>query len=366
MAYSNPTEALKEMLRGYSEEENTLIELYGNAIKLNEQAKTDKLKALDASYRADRNDAYSDSMRDGRNTQLALSSRGLGFSGEAAQARLNSDMALSNRLGDLALENAKNKSDVINESDKYLLDLKLEEADKRADLSKRKNSVIADMTKIINDSAPNNQSGKNDGNTTVNTTVNGGGNGNRVEEEESSPFFTPETKPKDLARLAVQNATGDNYIKSEYDAHLVNKYLLELQENYNLSEEYMKELIFMLKAYGYEELEPKELKLRVITKEATEMLDDCYQDRYRQYTDSGMPGVSARRYAMSAAVNDVLEMIYKNTENRAEFLKFCKAAQISDKKALSYAADKVWYDPESARPNKTATEKHINGSALLK
>lgn len=404
MAYSDTVQAFKDALAGYSEEEKKLSELYKNALSLNERSKSDRLNQLDADYKSDRNDAFADNARDEQNTLRSLSARGLGFSGEMAQARLNSNMSLSNRLGDLAKANTKNRQELINEHEKYAHDLSVEEAERRASLAEGKNKLLADIAdheqrenaqkldreleyakleaeKEMQDAElkakyPDtytgsfNGNGGNGGNTGNNGGAHGGAHGGEVDGKvEGEAVFSPEIKPKDLAKLTVMNATGGDYIKTENDAYLVNKYLLEMQENYNLSDEYMQELIFMLKAYGHKEQTPAELKKSVVTRDAKLLYDSAYGTRYKECVDRGAKPNVARIYAQKLALNDVFDLIYSRTSNSKEFLEYCAAIKLNEEKAKAYAYNTVWYkeeEKEKPQNQKKPTARPSNTQNTIK
>ena len=389
MVYSDTVKAFKDALNGYSEEEKRITELYTAAIKQNEESKNNALLQLEKQYRADRNEASNDTLREENNIKRSLAERGLGFSGEAAQASLNSGLALAKRLKVLASDKSKRSADVIDGNLAKNYELSIEANDKMIGLNESKNKLLTDIASLEHESEQAaldraakaelqkeklmhdrdmlttelkakyesviNSSNTNNKNQSTNTTINQSGSKNPAtndtESLENGVFFSPDIKPKDLARLAVQNATGSDYINSDNDAYLVNKYLLDLEESYNIPDDYMKELIFMLKAYGYQELSPKERKVEVLTRDGEILFDENYRTRYKEYVDRGVRPLTARSYALAQARKDVVEMLYKRTENRAEFMELCEALEISEDIAKSFAADKVWYDPSKDKPD---------------
>ncbi len=384
MAYSDTVKAFKDALNGYSEEENKLSELYKTALSRNEKAKNDGLTRLDTAYKSDRNEVFADNARAEQNAARVLNSRGLGFSGEMAQSKLNSNLSLSNRLGDLASENAKNKQDLINQHDRYAHELSVEEAEKRSTLNEGKSKLLADIAKAELESEQkekelelgyaeleaekelfkaeleakyqNTQSNGSTGNT------NGGINGSQTESDEVDDYFSPEIKPKDLANLMVQNATGGDYIKTERHAYLVNKYLLEATEKYNLSDSYMQELVFMLKAYGLKELSYSELRKTVITQDAQELYNHSYEKRYKEYVERGAKPFRARTYARGLAVTDTFDYIFSHTQSKEEFLEYCELIKLDSEAAKNYASNKVW----SKKTDKSSPPKLQSATRLTK
>lgn len=379
MAYSDTVKAFKDALNGYSEEENKLSELYKSALQRNEAAKNANLSQLDSDYKKDRNDAFADNARAEQSTARVLASRGLGFSGEMAQAKLNSDLSLSNRLGELSGKNAKSRQELIDQHERYAHDLSVEEAEKRTSLNEGKSKLLADIAKA---ELENEQKEKelelkyaqleaekelfnpSDSSTEQNTASNNGtgdtadhGNTAPGTTEENKISFSPEIKPKDLAKLMVQNATGNDYIKSDKDAYLVNKYLLDMIDNYELTDEYKKELVFMLKAYGHKELTYEQLRKTVITQDAKALYESAYSKRYKEYMDRGMSPSMSRTYAIRQSLTDAFDLLYSRTKNSKEFLEYCKAIKLSEEDAKTYASDKVWYKKQADTTPPTTERK---------
>lgn len=375
MAYSDTVSAFKEALNGYSEEENKIKELYKSARERNEAAKSQAIAQLDNKHSSDRNAAFADNARAELNTARMLNSRGLGFSGEMAQSKLNSNLSLSSRLGELASANTVSRQALIDKHDGYAHELALEEAEKRALLRDGKSKLLADIAKaeLENEQkekelelgyakieaekellqAELDAKYKGEQSNTAGTVGNGTGNvgngagnvGNGTADTETpdtdaSVFFSPEIKPKDLARLMVQNATGNDYIKSERDTHLVNKYLLQAIEDYKLSDAYMEELIFMLKAYGLKELSHLELRKSVISTDAKSVYDTNYEKRYKEYIDRGTAPSRARTFALYSARTDAFDYIYSHTNSKAEFLECCELIKLDYEEAKKYVSDK--------------------------
>ena len=360
MAYVDTIQSFKDAISGYSAEEKRLTELYKSARQKNEEAKKQSLELLDSSYKSDRNDAYSDNARDERNTMRVLASRGLGFSGEAAQARLNSDLALSSRLGDLAAENAKQRLEIINQSDDIAQSLSLEEAEKLSDISRDKSKLLYDLTKTQAELEAKYENSQDININGSNGQDPSGGSGALEGEKVGDGYFNPEIKPKDLAKLAVLNATGGEYIKTEDDAYRLNKYLLALYENHDLSKEYKEELVFMLKAYGYNELSDADLKLSVVTQDGRLLYDDVYIKNYKSFLDRGANPSAATVFARSKAVDDVMDMLYERSDSKEEFMKYCKALGFKDSTATTYASNRVWYTPKPKAVKRKVNVKRPN------
>lgn len=370
MAYSDTLNELRSALDSYSENGEKLTALYKTALENADKAHKESMKQLNAQYRRDRNDVFADNARDERNTFNLLATRGLGFSGDAVQAKLNSNILLSNRLGELA----NSKNDSARELQQSLAEksnnISLELADKQNELADKKNGLLADIAKAEQEKLMQEEALKAEKELEYaklkaekdmheaelnakyynNTHVDGNsGNSNGIgndsagtDSDNTAQGFTPDISPKDLAKLMVTNATGSNYIDSEEDSYLVNKYLLDIMDNYGIGNEYAEELIFMLKAYGYEEISRSQMRVMVITHDAETYYNKKYTEYLNEYIPQTLNKSEARIYAASAAANDMMAYFYTNTKTEAEFLQCCEKLGISNEKAREYAAGKSW------------------------
>ena len=87
------------------------------------------------------------------------------------------------------------------------------------------------------------------------------------------------------------------------------KSLLDMHNNYALSKEYYDELIFMLKAYGYNDIGIDGMRQQVISHEAEAYYDERYSYYYETYAMDGMTEAEARQSADSYALKDQLDFI---------------------------------------------------------
>ncbi|MBO5768263.1 MAG: hypothetical protein J6R49_07000 [Clostridia bacterium] len=90
MAYYNAKQRLKELLGSYSAEEEKLGRIYKTALENAENSYKASLDAARAEAERKRSRAIGDNAQNEREYMELLATRGLGFSGEAAQAKLNS------------------------------------------------------------------------------------------------------------------------------------------------------------------------------------------------------------------------------------------------------------------------------------
>lgn len=382
MAYSDSIKRLKEMLDGYSAESGRLTELYKTALQNAEKTRADAQKAIDEQYYRDRNEVYSDIARSERNTLNALSARGLGFSGETAQARLNSNVLLSERLGDIARGRLGKEIELDNELAKQKSELALDAAERQSALDKSYAGIAADIAKTeldaeqekarlkaekemqqaeLNAKYGGNVSGGNVSGGNINVGGNGGGNG----ELDDIIGFNPEATPKELAKLLVTSATDDGYIRGSYDEYLINRYMLELYDNYTLPDGYMDELIFMLKAYGYPAKSREDMRKQVITRDAKAYYEDRYKSAFDSAVLSGNHELSATLTAGKTARSEVLEYIYSRAESEQEFLDIATGAGVPKADATEFYKTKSQSDIKPDESEKTqfgGGNKHIYSS----
>ncbi len=461
MAYIDRINSLKEALNSYSAEEEKLSALYKTAIENAEKAHQTAKAQLEAQYDTDRNAVYADNARNERNFNNLLAQRGLGFSGEAAQSKLNSNITLSNRLGEL--EREKNKGSLKLDSDlaSNKIALSMEEAEKLKSILDSKNQLGADIAgmeldreneanrlqfdreteanklawekeseanrlqaekealaqqiladkqaladklnaeqqalaeKLKAEQAANNaklqaekeakaaelqaekdmlaiklQAEKDmlaaELEAKYNSVVSGEGSSGGSKDKNSSsnknnssdntastgknyqdmPFddpsddggsYIPNINAPSLAKQLVNTATsGTGYVSDEEHDHIINKYLIQLREGYDIDEEYYNELIFMLKAYGYEERTYPEMRVQVITYDAEAYYDDIYDEYFDDCVMNGIGESTAQKKARETAANAQIEYLYKKSNSNLEFKECCKQMGIGNAKAQEY------------------------------
>ena len=193
-------------------------------------------------------------------------------------------------------------------------------------------------------------------------TSNGGyggsyGNGSDQTLQDILNGFAPEISPKDLAKLMVSNATDDNFIEGAKSEYLINKYLLDMNDNYNMNDEYLEELIFMLKAYGYKDVGIEGMQTQVISYDSQTYYEERFNSMYERMVLSGAGEVDARQGARMLARKEQLDYIRSKTNGLAQFLACCKSAGITDSQANEYALEYIWEAPDT---EKTGSETQTN------
>ena len=364
MAYSDAIKKLKDALKGYSAEEEKLASLYKTAVEDAEKQHAASLERIEKQYSSDRNTAYSDTAREERNLFNRLSQRGLGSSGEAAQAKLNSNVVLANRLGALA----RSKNDSVLDLELGLSSTKTEllkeEAQKRGELGEKKNRLASDIAKIELDreTAANELKAKYDYlEASKNTSdKNGTSSGDKEEapsdEAETVVGYVPEVSASELAKQLIKSAAYDErYITTETDRHRIDKYLLELKSIYNINEDYYNDLVFALEGYGYEAGDESDKRVSVITVDAEEYYNKRYNDYYDQFILFGMTDNSARLQADKTAKLRMLEYTYDRCKTVEEFRKCCLTVGIPPKEIGEFL------ESDYAKPKTNADKKEYTG-----
>ncbi|MBR4950960.1 MAG: hypothetical protein IKZ23_03305 [Clostridia bacterium] len=355
MGYYEQIQLLKDSLKGYSEEESRLADLYKTAVKNAEDAHKRAKEQREKQYYFDRNQAAADSMQQEHNANQFLAARGLGFSGEAAQAKLNANVNLSNRLGEI---NRNKHQDDIN-ADIKLADDKLkldsEKAQQIKNLLETKIKVNTDIAKLEFDREQaetdrkqaeklkdkelaakkellnielNNKNGGSGGSS-------GGSGSNKPIEEEvlDDGTYIPELSAAQLAQRVISGAEGGNGEAKEY---AINKFLLELNNNYNINQDYYKELLLTLKAYGYEEISLPFMRCQVAGYESKSVYTKTYDTQLDILIEEGASPAEARKQAEAAAKRAQMDYILEHVKSLLEFRKACNDVGITNAEVNQY------------------------------
>ncbi len=184
------------------------------------------------------------------------------------------------------------------------------------------------------------------------------GYGNSNENDASG--YVPDISEKELAKQLISSATGgEQYINSEYQAYIVNRYLLDLKDNYNLNSEYFKNLVLILKSHGYTQVSESEMRTQVIAYDAETKYDDKYDEIYDQSIMADKTEEEARAAARKAAKKVKMDYIFKNSKSKDEFKRYCIAADIAEKDINDYLNSGVTF------PSQNINSGGLLGSGLL-
>ena len=335
MAYQSATEQLRKALEGYSEREDRLTRLYSEATKRLDESRRKGLESLERDHGEARRTAAADAAREERNTMNLMASRGLGFSGEAAQARLNESALLNTRLGELSGRLSDSKDKLESEHGERSFELQKNYINSMDDIGEKRNSLLKSIAELeikraeseakanaAYIAAASKGSGGKAG-------TSGGGSSESGKDEEGS--YTPSVSPSALAKQIVSSVTDGKERIDGAEAHYrVSKYLLELQNKYRLSDKYIKELGFLLNGYGYGETSTADKRREVIIHDAPAYYQSELERIYdRLMSEGGYDEYSAGISAKEAAMKSQLAHIYSQCVSEAEFRECCEALSIS-------------------------------------
>lgn len=380
MAYFDTVEQLKQIIDGYSAESDKLSALYKSALEKAEDSYKEQNELLEKRYQRDRNEAYSDVARDKRNAFNMLASRGLGFSGEAAQVGLNSNLLLNERLaeitrgraeaeqallgdfegkkqsltleqmknqgllddrrnglleGMLALESEREQAEKDRESEKELLAIKAEQTrELETALLAQKLKAEKEMQRAELDAKYGSGGSSSSGGTGSGGSSSGGSSSSgNVNVSGSS---VPTLDAKELAKLVIQNSTDGNYVRTKDEEYRVNKYIVDLIDSYKPSDEYMQELLFMLRAYGYRFSDINTVRNSVISYDAKALYSQKYGEYYDKYIVNGSHELTAGLMATENARNEQLDYIFDRVSSKEQFKSVCSSAGIPNSYVEEY------------------------------
>lgn len=270
MGYSNTVDILKNALKNYSEQEIKLRSLYADAKNSAKEEYKDTRKLLDAEYRKERNRAYTDTLRNLKNTEAVLSKKGLGSSGEASLSKINSDMMLSNRLSELSDEKLRAETVLKKNFQEALFDSDKEESKRISDLEAKRQKSISDIAEIERKKEESEKQAKPV--SSENKKPDGTGGKNETynkEENESENAFIPSISAKDLAKQLVSIETdGKMKFREGQIAYGITEFLSKLEQEYTVDKNYMDNLLFCLESYGYRKNEYRADRIKRITRDA--------------------------------------------------------------------------------------------------
>ena len=232
MADNYAIEGMRSALAGYSADEEKIKELYAKARERLEAERVRAEKEIAAEAKAKRDAAAADALYSERNVDNALAARGLSFSGEAAQAKINSALGLNGRLKAIDEESAKAEAEANGEYSNDLHENDLDEIEKLLALRQKKASLRADF---------------------ANAAAKAKSQGDKADEEsEEEEKFTPPMTAGALAGKIIKSAGSETgMIANRTQNEKAKKILDSFAKRYDLSDEYYQALLFALEANGY-------------------------------------------------------------------------------------------------------------------
>ncbi len=320
MKYSELVKQTKKELEKSYGTAAALTQLYNNAKANYEKQHKESVESLNKDYEEKKNTAAAQKLVDEKNTGEFLASRGLSFSGESAQARLNSDINFNNTISSLAKQHATELSELNKSKNEYLGKL---------DTDYAKDSINAqkELQQLAQEMAENKIKY---GEVTV------GGDALGTEDGGDGIAFTPDMSAYQLATAIVKRyGSGGKISKAEHNLNVKN-YLDKLTERYNITDEYMDKVIFILDALGYTGMSDTGAKTASIVSEAESYYDKAYSRAksmskllFYDYDDRN-------EYAKKRAYMEKLDYVYTRCETMEQFYDACLMLGLNNEKTEEY------------------------------
>lgn len=374
MTYSELIEQTRKELEKYSDTAKTLTDMYNKAKAAYEENYGISVEKLDDDYAVKKNAAAAQQKLDDKNTGEYLASRGLAFSGESAQAKLNSDMIYKNTLASLAGDHANSLSQLQQDKNSYLAKLDMDYAEKQLEAQKEltENALQLAQDKIkygdavIGDPAENEDVQTDGGNSAESDSASGGNTENNSASGNSSvkdsavkdttanksesntktdetvsteSSFEPSMTAYQLAN-AIAKRYGSSDTVSLAEANInISKYLSGLKARYAFTDEYMDKVVFVLDALGYTPMDEKYIDIAVMVNNSANEYDIEYKSAeklakllFNNYDDR-------KEYAEKRANIARLDYIYTRCSDMEEFYSACEMLELSSSRINEYLSN---------------------------
>lgn len=361
--YEKQIAAAKAALEGYSAQQNEIARLYEQA-KQNAATEYDRQKSKLASD-ADKktNQAAVDMLRTERNIDQTLASRGLAFSGENAQTRLDLTLALRDQLNGIESDQREAEAALERERASTLTDLDLTFAKEKQSAAEKEASLRAQLASGIaareaaaaqQGNAAGNQTADKKGSETEKREENktdaqkalekflAGGEPSRrddpvryaiwshqrrqleekvAKEEEEANAMIPEVSARELAKQFVQAAGSGGKVYGYEQQSRLAEMLGELQKTYQLTGEYEQQLLLNLRSLGYspDYVQRMNDQTQQLRERASELYLQSYERYVRIYALAGMGADERAALAEKAARFEQLAYMYANSESSEWF-----------------------------------------------
>lgn len=320
MNYSELVEQTKKELLKHSDTTAILTNMYNRAKQSYENAYQESAEALNKDYEAKRNAASAQQKLNDKNTDELLASRGLAFSGESAQAKINSNIALANTLSSLASDHAQGMTEIKKQKDESIANLDKEYDEKRIQAIKEINDDAIEMA----------QDKIKYGEVTLE------GASGSTDSEDGDGLFEPTMTAYQLANAIVKRyGTGGKVQKAEQNLN-INRYLNELTERYSFTDEYLDKLTFVLDALGYIGINDDGIHVATVVnggnleyEESYEQAQQTAKKLYYDYDDRN-------NYAKKRAYMDRLDYVYTRCNNMDQFYSACRLLDMSNREIDEY------------------------------
>lgn len=378
--YEEAIARAKAALDSYSAEAEALKELYENA-KANARTAHETQKQQLAEQTAEsRRRADVDMQKTERNLDQRLAARGLAFSGENAQTRLDLTLALRNRLADidseysaqsaaldqsladkqseLDLAYASDRSDRARQLASLNADLASAEAGKQAALeaaraaaaqeaaaqAAREEAAAAKEAAAQAAAAAKQQAGN------QNSKPGSTGSADKDVQNalqdilgdtgESDKGITPQISARDLAKQMVATAGSNGSISTGAEQAKLTLLLDSLLESIPLDSDYYRNLMLNLRSLGYR---PDYAQNSTsgsdsqIQKEAANLYETNYRRYFNIHRNAGESITEADRIATSEARYEQIRYLFTHSTTQEQFLSAVKAMELSSYLSTFYA-----------------------------
>lgn len=322
MNYSQLVEQTRKELEKASDTTAILTDMYNKAKENYIQSHKAATEELNYDLDTKKNAAAALKKQEEKNTGEFLASRGLAFSGESAQAKLNSDMAFANTVSALDDQHTKAVSRLNSEKNKNLFELDTEYAEKRMKASKEldEQAEKAAQNKIKY------------GEVTLQDVTNADGTGN----VEGDGLFEPSMTAYQLANAIVKRYGTGGKVSAPEQSLNIHTYLDGLKERYSFTDDYIDKLNFALDAMGYTASDDSGMRLTDIVNNANLYYENSY-DRNRAIAKKIYMGIDDRtEYAEKRAAADRLDYIYRRCKTLPEFYTACAMLGMTKKEISNY------------------------------
>ena len=326
MAYNDAIESLKKALEGYSEEEERIKALYAKARNALETGYGEEIAANERDRLAKRADAEADVKRQERNGDIMLAQRGLSFSGEAAQSRLGSALALNKRLAEIDSAHEQSKRELAKTQSENLLKTDAEEAKRTAEARESKNRTLRDIAGL---------EAKRDAEEA--RVIRGAAEEAQADLTEENGGYRPPITARVLAEQMVNSVNSKGYVSKAWEMKRIAEKLEELTKGYDIDKDYLDDLIFSLRAYGY--TEPKKetrSSTEILADEAETFYKSSYATTYAACQMAGFPESYSAAHAKEKASEKLFDYLYERVTDAKDFRNICTVLGISNAAANEY------------------------------
>jgi len=343
MDYNELIEQTKKALESYSKADTELEELYRQAKERNNKSYELSKNQLAEQYYEDKNQAASRAALSAKDMNEFLAARGLATSGESVQAKLDSNMALNSALSGLAKSNMQSLTELEKQRLEKESELDMSLAEKKLELNKQKNTLsdqIEQLKKALENSNKSTDDNKsNDNNKSTNSDKknnNGTTDNNKTKDDTTEKPYVPSTSAKDIAKNILETFASGGKITTDLQRSQIKKYLQSLVKNDGVDEDYIKDIVFILKTYGYSDISEAYADSVIAAKDAAEYYNKMYNDYYEIYVRGNRTADKASSMAKSKAKTLMLDYIYERSRTIAAFESAAKQSGVTQAELEEY------------------------------